>query len=220
MGQIQSQINNLFNTTLASVLAYQHSPAYKYKRARGEAVAKREEAYSTLATILETPPNDEEYGNIQKLPGRENLEQKKELLNYAEAIQTADKEWKQSIEAVRDVDMMYGSKSTRRKIIQERGEERHEELSEGIYGKPTPEQEALRNLQWAYRHRQGQDTWEKDTVRSIQKAYDAKRGVKNSVLERYQAWLESGETVPETPSRDSETESTILKNPGSRLYKG
>lgn len=155
MGQIQSQINNLFNTTLASVLAYQHSPTYKYKQARGEAVAKKEEAYSTLTALAEVPPGDVEYGNIQKLPGRENLEQKRDLLNYAEAIQTADKEWKESIEAVRDVDMMYGSKATRQRVIKERGEERHEALTEGTLGKPDPEQEALRSLQWAYRHRQG-----------------------------------------------------------------
>lgn len=151
MGQIQSQINNIFNTALASVLAYQHSPTYKYKQARNEAVAKREEAYSTLAAIYEVPPGDIEYGNIKELP--ENEEDKKELLNYAESIQTAEKEWNQAIEAVRDVDMMYGSKGKKREIIKERGEERHLELIERAAGEPNPEQEALRNLQKAYRHR-------------------------------------------------------------------
>lgn len=148
MGQIQSQINNIFNTALASVLAYQHSPTYKYKQARGEAVAKEEEAWDTLTAIAKVPPGDVEYGDIQKLPGDE--EKKKELLNYAETIQTADKEWKQSVEAVRDVDMMYGSMKQRRQIIKERGEERHLEL---IEGEATPEQEALRSLQFAYRRR-------------------------------------------------------------------
>jgi hypothetical protein len=148
MGQIQSQINNIFNTALAGVLAYQHSPTYKYKQARGEAVAKKEEAWNTLMAIAEVPPGEIEYGNIQKLP--EDEEDRKELLDYAESIQTADKEWNESVEAVRDVDMMYGSKRQRREIIQKRGEERHLELTEG---KATPEQEALSSLQFAYRRR-------------------------------------------------------------------
>lgn len=174
MGQIQNALNQLAGSTMGLALGASHSPYIRGQRAI-------KQAGRTIDTLQEVVANESDPHYTQRA-----------LLND---IEKAYGDYENAIKA-------FGTTQQKEDLAHNlafeatyRGGEDDPDISHPL---PYLQYEAewpgagKNREEWFQEIRDNPelDLWEKNTVESIQKAYNAKRGVQNSVLERYQAWLE------------------------------
>lgn len=196
MGQIQNALNQLAGSTMGLALGASHSPYIRGQRAIKQAGQRISSIQETLVKNKNAEANEKEI-----IP-----EIAKAYDAYENAILQGGT--KEQIQALYDAGFagdatVQGGNNPGLPYLE--------------YEAEWPGTKSIRDTY--YNDPESADFtlyWDKDTLNSIKEAYEAKRGVQNSVLERYQTWLEKPPVeAPANPGfKQPKPLKVVYQNPG------